>query len=257
MIRRPPRSTLFPYTTLFRSGRAAGATSVTINGVRAYVADGSFTAHVQLPQEGANAIAIGCGDSTTTLTLFRVTGAPSITIETPARNAIIASDTVVVSGNVGSDVVSGDVNGVPFTPVDGKYSLPNIALANGANIITARARNGAGRVGITTTYVIRPGAPQIAITSPLPSTQTGSPVIDVSGTYVNVDPSTLSMSAHPISDTTGTFTGSATLVSGGLTTITASGRSLPGPAAAASIDVQSVAGLPAISIDSPADNATF
>src|SRR2546422_8533739 len=25
MIRRPPRSTLFPYTTLFRSGRALGA----------------------------------------------------------------------------------------------------------------------------------------------------------------------------------------------------------------------------------------
>src|SRR2546426_8575421 len=25
MIRRPPRSTLFPYTTLFRSGQAAGA----------------------------------------------------------------------------------------------------------------------------------------------------------------------------------------------------------------------------------------
>src|SRR5256885_12095443 len=25
MIRRPPRSTLFPYTTLFRSGRLAGA----------------------------------------------------------------------------------------------------------------------------------------------------------------------------------------------------------------------------------------
>src|SRR2546430_11646085 len=25
MIRRPPRSTLFPYTTLFRSGRVAGA----------------------------------------------------------------------------------------------------------------------------------------------------------------------------------------------------------------------------------------
>src|SRR3989449_10222499 len=27
MIRRPPRSTLFPYTTLFRSGRSAGATA--------------------------------------------------------------------------------------------------------------------------------------------------------------------------------------------------------------------------------------
>src|SRR2546422_10124224 len=30
MIRRPPRSTLFPYTTLFRSARAAGAV---LNGV--------------------------------------------------------------------------------------------------------------------------------------------------------------------------------------------------------------------------------
>src|SRR5688572_32456052 len=28
MIRRPPRSTLFPYTTLFRSGHARGATSM-------------------------------------------------------------------------------------------------------------------------------------------------------------------------------------------------------------------------------------
>src|SRR5256885_7744800 len=29
MIRRPPRSTLFPYTTLFRSARCAGRTSAT------------------------------------------------------------------------------------------------------------------------------------------------------------------------------------------------------------------------------------
>src|SRR5947208_11689346 len=38
MIRRPPRSTLFPYTTLFRSDRAAGA------GARAPVRSGD---HVQ------------------------------------------------------------------------------------------------------------------------------------------------------------------------------------------------------------------
>src|SRR2546430_11077634 len=31
MIRRPPRSTLFPYTTLFRSGRHAGAPFRTAN----------------------------------------------------------------------------------------------------------------------------------------------------------------------------------------------------------------------------------
>src|SRR5687768_18223648 len=32
MIRRPPRSTLFPYTTLFRSGAAAGASVETDRG---------------------------------------------------------------------------------------------------------------------------------------------------------------------------------------------------------------------------------
>src|SRR5207245_2147533 len=143
-----------------------GATTVLVNGARAYVADGSFALHVPLPQEGANAITIACADSAwrarpdgqVTLALVRGTGAPSITIDSPVRNAYPATDTITVSGTVGSDVVSGDVNGIPFTPTSGSYSVPNVTLANGANIIVARARNGAGRVGIATTYVIRAGA---------------------------------------------------------------------------------------------------
>src|SRR3712207_7631287 len=40
MIRRPPRSTLFPYTTLFRSARCAGAGGLTVaGGVRVGGAD--------------------------------------------------------------------------------------------------------------------------------------------------------------------------------------------------------------------------
>src|SRR3712207_9232329 len=39
MIRRPPRSTLFPYTTLFRSGRQAV--------VRAFVVGGELSARVE------------------------------------------------------------------------------------------------------------------------------------------------------------------------------------------------------------------
>src|SRR3712207_8346082 len=35
MIRRPPRSTLFPYTTLFRSRRASGFQSRTLREIRA------------------------------------------------------------------------------------------------------------------------------------------------------------------------------------------------------------------------------
>src|SRR5256885_5201030 len=39
MIRRPPRSTLFPYTTLFRSRRRAGAVPVQADALRAVGVD--------------------------------------------------------------------------------------------------------------------------------------------------------------------------------------------------------------------------
>ncbi|HUJ15914.1 MAG TPA: Ig-like domain-containing protein, partial [Thermoanaerobaculia bacterium] len=258
----PDRSSLFA-NSVWLAGRASGASSVTVNGIAASVGDSSFIVQVPLSQEGANPISITCGEASATLTLFRVTGTPSITIEAPARNAILSTDTVTVSGTVGSDVVSGDVNGIPFTPANGTYSVPNVALANGANIITAHARNDAGRAGIATTYVIRPAAPQIVITSPLPSARTGTTAIDVSGVYSNVDPSTIAagtsaLSVHAISDTTGTFISSGVpLSSSGSTTISVTGRSSAGLTATASVDVQSVAGAPSIAIDSPADDTAF
>src|SRR3712207_7808147 len=42
MIRRPPRSTLFPYTTLFRSGRAAPAPA---RGARALEGSSAYPLH--------------------------------------------------------------------------------------------------------------------------------------------------------------------------------------------------------------------
>src|SRR3712207_8996301 len=49
MIRRPPRSTLFPYTTLFRSRRVA----------RAEVVDGEADPElVQLPEDGLRALGV-------------------------------------------------------------------------------------------------------------------------------------------------------------------------------------------------------
>src|SRR3712207_7693836 len=41
MIRRPPRSTLFPYTTLFRSASMRSADDVEADGIRDRVADGA------------------------------------------------------------------------------------------------------------------------------------------------------------------------------------------------------------------------
>src|SRR5260370_7790383 len=47
MIRRPPRSTLFPYTTLFRSGRAVGQGMVGAGG------GGSFARIAERPRDAA------------------------------------------------------------------------------------------------------------------------------------------------------------------------------------------------------------
>src|SRR2546422_8292793 len=48
MIRRPPRSTLFPYTTLFRSRAAAAAVGVAVDLVRESVID-QHTALLRVP----------------------------------------------------------------------------------------------------------------------------------------------------------------------------------------------------------------
>src|SRR3712207_7631794 len=54
MIRRPPRSTLFPYTTLFRSGPEPGAGRGDRGGVRAALEGGALPLRAQewLPDRG-------------------------------------------------------------------------------------------------------------------------------------------------------------------------------------------------------------
>src|SRR2546430_14897991 len=48
MIRRPPRSTLFPYTTLFRSPRGQKIVTVAGTGLRAFSPDGGLAASAAL-----------------------------------------------------------------------------------------------------------------------------------------------------------------------------------------------------------------
>src|SRR3712207_7307436 len=52
MIRRPPRSTLFPYTTLFRSDELAGepVEQLGVRGLGAHVAEVAWRAHEPLPE---------------------------------------------------------------------------------------------------------------------------------------------------------------------------------------------------------------
>jgi RHS repeat-associated protein len=263
----PVSGTAVSATTIRISGRSGGAASVLINGNAAQVSNGSFCGEATL-EPGRNEVVIRCADASgtptaeapVTLVIHRETE-PSIAIASPAEGATLTNGTVTVSGTVSDGVLSGDVNGIPFEIARGTtaFAVPNVTLAAGLNVITARAKNGAGRTGIATARVtLLDAAPQLTITSPVTGTETGAASIDVSGTYLNVDPSTIRINGAPVATTprtatNGTFRADVSL--GTTNTITATARNHAGNATTASVNVLQVAGAPTIAITSPADNA--
>src|SRR5438034_6814505 len=60
MIRRPPRSTLFPYTTLFRSERS-GVTRVGVR-IRSEDADSAFVVHLRMERAAGGWRVVGIED---------------------------------------------------------------------------------------------------------------------------------------------------------------------------------------------------
>ena len=265
----PEHATAFSSSITF-SGHTGGAATVFVNNKQVTAAEGSFATSLQLTSEGANPITISCADASgnpvtdgaVSMTIYRYTNAPSISITAPTDKSVLSAATVAVTGTVSADVVSGDVNGIAFTPTGGTFSVPNVALVTGLNVITARGRNAAQSVGIATVRVIvANGAPSITLTSPLPATTTSATTIDVSGTWKNIDPATLRVNGvtptpKATTDTTGTFLANVSINPNATTTITVSGQNGAGTQVSASVDVQNTAG-PAISITAPADNTWY
>ena len=276
----PPDRTSILADHVTLTGRAAAAT-VLVGTAVIPVVDGAFATSVALTTEGANAISITCADasghalgSAASLTLFRYTNAPSITITSPATDSELTADKTQVAITVGPGVASGDVNGIAFTvagdpSVSHSLTIDNVPVTNGLNIITAHARNTAGRTGFASIQVRRyVGEPQLTITSPLPGTQTGASSVSVSGAYANIDPATLAITAgalsypvqvHATSDTTGTFAAAAVPIAAAqTTTVTAIARNrASGTPVTATVDIQNVAGAPSIVITTPPDNSYF
>lgn len=266
----PPNNAAVFSNSITFSGRSGGAAMLLVNGTHVTPDNGSFATSLALNNEGANTITVACADASgtatsdpaSTLTIYRYTNAPSVTITQPSNEAPLNSSAVTVTGTVSSDVVSGDVNGIAFTPAGGTFSVPNVSLATGLNIITARARNAADRIGVATVrVVVANGTPTISITSPLPATQTGAATVDVSGVYTNVAPSTITVAGlaattKPFSDTTGTFLATVALAPNATKTITVTGQNGAGTQTTASVDVRNVSG-PSISITAPLDNTAY
>jgi RHS repeat-associated protein len=257
-------------------GRSGGAIGVKANGVPAVVADGSFSATVELPNEGTNVVTVNCTDANgtptgtpATLTLQRVTGDPSININTPAEGFVTSQETIAVSGTVGPGVTSADVNGVAATITGTTFTVPTVRLADGLNIIVAHGRNAAGRTATASRRgVYEKDAPSIAISTPTANATTGVNRITVSGTYTNIDPASIVVTnlsgnqtrpanAERFSDTTGAFAAIDVPLSSGDQTLRVSGRDRLNREATATVVVKLVAGSPGISITSPASQSWF
>src|SRR3989449_10354488 len=134
MIRRPPRSTLFPYTTLFRSVVDSAPDDVSIN--------------VVVPP-------------------------PTVSITTPENLSVVTASPVTVTGTVDDPNATVTVNGVPVANNNGSYTAP-VALAEGSNTVTAIGQNGTGQGHASVEGILNTvDAPALTITSPKSNFITG------------------------------------------------------------------------------------
>src|SRR5256885_769536 len=146
MIRRPPRSTLFPYTTLFRS-------TVTLSG----------TATISAGSNGTNSLTLSGSqvDINTTLAslsyqgTLNYNGPDTLTVTSRDSNAVTDVDTVAITVHPvndapvntvpGAQVVNEDtalaVGGISVTDVDGNLSTVQLGVTNGT--VTVNLAGGA------------------------------------------------------------------------------------------------------------------
>src|SRR5947209_17639969 len=97
MIRRPPRSTLFPYTTLFRSGEQAGGVEPRGAEPVDRPVGGDERAGLQVADEAVLGDGRGCGHG-----VLLVTGAPLLGAGTAGPDGAAASGMRTVKSSVRS-----------------------------------------------------------------------------------------------------------------------------------------------------------
>jgi antitoxin (DNA-binding transcriptional repressor) of toxin-antitoxin stability system len=258
------------------AGRSGGAAGVKVNGIAALISSGSFSATVELPQEGANVVSIQCTDAAgtaigtpATITLYRATNDPSISITAPAEDSVTADETITVTGTVSSPPtglsIRVDVNGKPASLTGATWSASGVRLLGGVNVLVATARLDGGRAASASRRITWiKDAPSISISSPIAGAISGTATIDVSGTWRNLDPASIAVTGTSgavdslsWSDTTGRFVASHVPLQSGENTIEVTGRDRTGRLARATIAVRYLSPAPTVTIADPADNHYF
>ncbi|MCP4217072.1 MAG: hypothetical protein GY765_20660, partial [bacterium] len=130
--------------------------SVRINGTPCSALDmdtGVFSSTVNLT-EGPNQLLLRARDkagneSEVTVTMLRDSMAPRVSITTPAKDALLNSTPITVSGTREADVTEITINGTAAVLADGTFSLENVALDEGENNLAVYAKDNANNVSNT------------------------------------------------------------------------------------------------------------
>jgi hypothetical protein len=193
-----PVSSLVNSATTTVAGRVednVGLGAVTVAGQVVALTDGSFSSEVTLAQ-GANAIAVHATDAAgnaadTTVNLTRFT-LPSIRITEPADLSYVSAITVRVAGTVSGNVVGVGVNGAQAALAGGSFSLDDVPLIEGGNVITATAVDAAGHQATATINIVRDlEPPHVAIYTPVDGATVFEDKVSVSGLVNDLVPGTV------------------------------------------------------------------
>src|SRR3712207_9481413 len=146
MIRRPPRSTLFPYTTLFRSGNWMNGMKGKVSGLSMIEAGTGPMGSMRVTLRGDHSLNYGNSEA-----LFVVDGVPvtSGTVSTGSGATYSNQDAPVDFGNGAGDINPEDIESVTVLKGAAATALYGSMAGNGAIVITTKGGSGKKGWGVT------------------------------------------------------------------------------------------------------------
>lgn len=175
-----------------------GAVTIEVNGTVAQITDGLFEVVVPLA-EGQQSITVRGEDSTghvreVSVPVVRIT-LPVVAVTSPEDLATVAAATVTVTGTINDPSVSVKVNGLDATVSGTTFTVQDVPLTEGGNLVTAVAATADGRMGTDTIHVVRDlTPPRLSIDRPRAGSTVYTETVAVAGLVNDIVPGTVNAS---------------------------------------------------------------
>lgn len=235
-------------------------TSVTVNGKAVVVSGIEFSFSGLSLVDGVNRVAVEALDragnaGTAVVTIHLDRDVPVIKITSPLENARLNTPAVTVAGTVGEPVASLKINGMPVQMAGLEFSLADVALLEGPNVITVEAIDSAGNIATAAIAVtLDTLAPVVQIDSPRNESYLNTATIAVTGTLGEPVTSVIVNGISASFTDRGFILGSLTLTEG-TNTLAVEARDEAGNIGTATAMVHLDTQLPVVTITAPQANA--